>query len=63
MSRPGYVGLLGTEKTKSQYNKREFKHARFWGAGGKRKWVVLPFNPSSHNHIYITKYLLSIRDD
>ena len=42
---------------------REFKHARFWDANGNRKWTVFIFNLSLHNHIYITKYLFSIRDD
>ena len=36
---------------------------RFWEAGGNRKWVVFPFNLSSHNRICIAKYLFSIRDD
>ena len=39
------------------------KHACFWDADGNRKWAVFPFNLSSHNHIYIAKYLFSIRDD
>ena len=42
---------------------RELKQARFWDADGDRKWAVFPFNLSSHNHIYIAKYLLFIRDD
>ena len=42
---------------------QQLKHARFWEADGNRKWAVFPLNLSSHNHIYITKYLLSIRDD
>ena len=44
-------------------NNREIKRARFWDADGNRKWIVFPFNLSSHNHIYIAKYLFSIRDD
>ena len=40
---------------------RELKHARVWGADGNRKWAVFLFNLSSHNHIYISKYLFSIR--
>ena len=31
-------------------------------ADGNRKRVVFPFTLSSHNHIYIVKYLSSIRD-
>ena len=42
---------------------RELKHARFWDVDGNRKWAVFSFNLSSHNHIYIAKYLFSIRDD
>ena len=42
---------------------RELKHARFWDADGNQKWAVSPFNLSSDNHIYIAKYLFSIRDD
>ena len=41
---------------------RELKLARFWDADGNRKWAVFPFNLFSHNHIYIAKYLFSIRD-
>ena len=41
----------------------ELKHARFWDADGNRKPVFFPFNLSSHNHIYIAEYLVSIRDD
>ena len=44
-------------------NFRELKHARFWDADGNRKWPVFPFSLSSLNHIYIAKYLFSIRDD
>ena len=42
---------------------RELKQARVWDAEGNRKWAVFLFNLSSHNHIYISKYLFSIRDD
>ena len=44
-------------------SKRELKHARFWDVDGNRKWAVFPFHLSSHNHIYIAKYLFSIWDD
>ena len=37
--------------------------SRFWDADGNRKWAVFLFNLSSHNYIYIAKYLFSIRDD
>ena len=42
---------------------RELKHACFLDAEGNRKWAVFPLNLFSHNHIYIAKYLFSIRDD
>ena len=42
---------------------RELKHARFWDADGNRKWAVFSFNLFSRNHIYIAKYLFSIRDN
>ena len=45
-----------------QTSHREHKHARFWDADGNRKWAVFPFNLSSHDRIFITKYLFSIRD-
>ena len=51
-----------THRTNRQ-NIREFKHARFWNADDNRKWAVFSFNLYLHNHIYITKYLFSIRDD
>ena len=35
---------------------RELKHVRFWGADDKRKWAVFPYNSSSH----ITFTMLSI---
>ena len=35
----------------------------FRDADGNRKWAVFPFKLSSHHHIYIAKYLFSIRDD
>ena len=41
----------------------ELKHAQFWDADSKRKGAVFPYNLSSHNHIYIAKYLFSIGDD
>ena len=40
---------------------RELKHARFWDADGNWKWAVFPFNVSSLNHIYIAKYIFSIK--
>ena len=42
---------------------RELKHARVWDADGNLKWAVFLFNLSSHNHIFIAKYIFSIRDD
>ena len=42
---------------------KELKKARFWETDDNRKWAVFSFNLYSHNHIYITKYLFSIRDD
>ena len=41
---------------------RELKQVRFWHADGNRKWADFSFNLSSHNHIYIAKYLFTIRD-
>ena len=41
----------------------ELKHARFTDADGNRKWAVFSFKLSSYNHIYLAKYLFSIRDD
>ena len=32
-------------------------------ADGNRKSAVSPFNLSLHNHVYIAKYIFSIRDD
>ena len=42
---------------------RELDQARFCDVDGNRKWAVFPFNLFAHNHIYIAKYLFSIRDD
>ena len=39
---------------------KELKHARCWDTDGNRKWAVFPFNLSSHNHIYIAKYLFFV---
>ena len=52
----------GRQKWPRDHN-RELKHARVWDADGNRKWAVFPFGLSSHNHIFIAKYLFSIRDD
>ena len=45
------------------FNIRELKHARFRDADGNRNRAVFSFNLSSHNHIYLAKYLFSIRND
>ena len=42
---------------------RELKHARFLDTDGNRKLAVFPFSVSSHNHIYIAKYIFSIKND
>ena len=63
--------LAGTENSRIKCGKkrgcrclhiRELKLARFWDADGDRKWAIFTFNLLSHNHIHITKYLLSSRD-
>ena len=42
---------------------REFNHARSSDVEGNRKSAIFPLNLFSHNHIYISMYLFSIRDD
>ena len=42
---------------------RELKHARFYDADGNRKWAIFSFNSPSHNHIHITKYVFSVREE
>ena len=63
------VNPLGIIQTLNRYDWRkwriiirEFKHATFLSCGN-RKWAVFPFNSSCHCHLYIAKYLSSIRDD
>ena len=57
------TSLLARAISRWRRHSRELKYARFQDADGNRKWPVFPLNFSSHNHIYITKYLYSIRDD
>ena len=51
------------EDRRDTFENRELKHERFWEADGNRKWAVVPFNLSSHNHNHIANYLFSITDD
>ena len=50
-------------KMRDRRKNGEFKHARFWDVDGDRNWAVFHFNLSVHHHLYIDKYLSSIRDD
>ena len=58
-----FCGVVVARRRRFLSSNRELKHARFFRRGRQPEVSCVPFNLSSHNRIYIAKYLFSIRND